>query len=267
MKRDLPRLFVDESMPAMAWAARPDMSCEFVSRAWLEFTGVDAQAALGGGWSQSVHPEDLERWLDTLLRAFDARAPFSIEYRLRSRNGGYRWVLDHGVPRTSADGAFLGFAGVGVDIHERHVHEAELAQGLERERRQRTAAEETCRIVAGLLDLSHGRPILGGVRVLVVDDDPAGREAVVRMLGIAGAEIRAVCSPAEALEALKAFRADVVLSSFGMRGTEGYGLFRALRALPAEKGGCPRAAQLVKPVEPLSLLATVGRLAMPAGAF
>jgi CheY-like chemotaxis protein len=71
-----------------------------------------------------------------------------------------------------------------------------------------------------------------------------------------------------------------------MQGGEGYFLIRALRALPAERGGCMRAAaltargeaedagravaagydaQLAKPVEPVALLATVARLAQPAG--
>ncbi len=71
-----------------------------------------------------------------------------------------------------------------------------------------------------------------------------------------------------------------------MHGGEGYLLIRALRSLPAERGGCLRAAalttreqaedgmravaagydaQLAKPVEPVALLATVARLAQPAG--
>ena len=66
------------------------------------------------------------------------------------------------------------------------------------------------------------------------------------------------------------------------RGEDGYVLIRAVRALPAERGGCLRAArdegnepiravaagydaQLAKPVEPVALLATVARLVQPAG--
>ena len=39
------------------------MSCESVNGAWLDFTGLTLEHALGGGWSHSVHPEDLGRWL------------------------------------------------------------------------------------------------------------------------------------------------------------------------------------------------------------
>ena len=96
---------MEEPLPVMVWRARPDMSCEYVSPAWLEFTGVTEEQALGDGWSRGVHPEDLARWLDTCLRAFDAREPFEVEYRLRRRDGEYRWVLDRGQPRY-ANGVF-----------------------------------------------------------------------------------------------------------------------------------------------------------------
>jgi PAS domain S-box-containing protein len=334
----------------MLWRARPDMSCEYLSRQWLEFTGVAETEALGDGWSRSVHPEDLTRWLDTFVHSFDAREAFEIEYRLRRRDGEYRWVLDRGLPRYAKDGMFVGFVGTCIDIDERKRAEHELARSLERERKLRIATEEASRlkdgflagvlsdlqspvraiatwaahlrgqvapaseparaldaiedcaraqdrIISSLLDLSRvakgrpaqprrGAPLLNGVRVLIVDDDPSARETMSRVLDIAGAQTKAASSSSEALDALGAFRPDVLLSDVHMHGGEGYLLIRTLRALPAERGGCLRAAaltargeceddvravaagydaQLPKPVEPVMLLATVARLAQPAG--
>ena len=96
-----------ERMPVMTWTARPDMSCAALSREWLAYTGYDEAQALGDGWSRGIHPDDLGRWLDTCVRAFDAREPFEIEYRLRRHDGEYRWMLDRGVPRHAPDGRFL----------------------------------------------------------------------------------------------------------------------------------------------------------------
>src|SRR5262245_21940573 len=110
------RMKPDDDLPLMTWRARPDMSCEHVSPAWLEFTGARPEEALGDGWSRAVHPEDLARWLDTCLRAFDGRQPFEIEYRLRLRDGDYHWVLDRGAPLYSAEGRFLGYGGACIDI-------------------------------------------------------------------------------------------------------------------------------------------------------
>lgn len=100
----------------MVWTARPDLSCDYLSREWLAFTGCTPEQALGEGWSREIHPEDLPRWLETCVQAFDAQAPFVIEYRLRCRDGEYRWVRDRAVPRFDAAGAFLGYLGACVEL-------------------------------------------------------------------------------------------------------------------------------------------------------
>ncbi len=282
MMSDLPlaKARTDEPLPVMLWRARPDLSCEYLSPEWLAFTGCSEEQALGEGWSRGVHPEDLARWLDTCVRAFDARQPFEVEYRLRRHDGEYRWMLDRGQPRFSAQGLFEGFVGACVDIHERKRAEQEMARALDRERRLRAAQ---ARILSGLLDVS--RPLLTGVRVLIVDPDPAERDTMSRMLAVAGAHTRAAATADEALQAVGVFHPDVMLSEVGARSGDGYGLIRSVRALPVERGGCLRAAaltvpaqptagmravaagydaQLAKPVEPVALLATVARLIQPA---
>jgi PAS domain S-box-containing protein len=42
-----------------------------------------------------------------------------MEYRLRRHDDEYRWILDIGVPRFDQDGSFVGYIGIGVDIHDR----------------------------------------------------------------------------------------------------------------------------------------------------
>ena len=125
----------------MHWSVRPDLSCDYLSPAWLDFTGSTPEQALGDGWSRGVHPEDLARFLDRCLRAFDERQPFEIEYRLRRHDGEYRWVLDRAVPRYARDGAFLGCVGCCIDIDDRKRAADELARSLERERRLRVVTD------------------------------------------------------------------------------------------------------------------------------
>jgi PAS domain S-box-containing protein len=107
-----------DGFPAMVWIARPDLSCEYLSPGWLEFTGYPREAALAEGWLRVVHPEDLARWLYTCLRAFDCRQPFEIEYRLQRRDGEYRRVVEQAAPRYGQEGSFLGYVGTCVDIDE-----------------------------------------------------------------------------------------------------------------------------------------------------
>jgi PAS domain S-box-containing protein len=108
----------NDSLPLMTWRARPDMACEDVSPAWLDFTGLSLDQARGDGWARALHPEDLARWLDACVRAFDGRRAFEIEYRLRRRDGEYRWVLDRAAPRYAGESLFVGYDGVCIDIDE-----------------------------------------------------------------------------------------------------------------------------------------------------
>jgi two-component system CheB/CheR fusion protein len=80
-------------------------------------------------------------------------------------------------------------------------------------------------------------PSLTGALVLVVDDDRDLRDAVQRVLETAGAQTESAASAERALEAIEAHRPDVILSDIGMPGRDGYEFLRALRALPASRGG------------------------------
>jgi PAS domain S-box-containing protein len=105
--------------PVMIWISGPDKLCTFFNKGWLDFTGRTLEQELGNGWAEGVHREDLDRCFEVYVNSFDARKPFTMEYRLRRRDGEYRWVLDNGTPRFASDGTFLGYIGSALDISER----------------------------------------------------------------------------------------------------------------------------------------------------
>jgi two-component system sensor kinase FixL len=112
------RLLADTA-PVMIWMSNTDMGCTYVNRLWQSFTGRTLEQELGEGWTEDIHEEDLQRCLAAYNRAFDAREPLSIEYRMRCQDGGYRWVQCNGVPRFSAAQGFVGYLKSCVDINER----------------------------------------------------------------------------------------------------------------------------------------------------
>jgi PAS domain S-box-containing protein len=109
------RLLVDQA-PFMLWSAGNDGLCTFFNRPWLIFRGRTLDQEIGQGWLEGVHPDDLGRCLDTYRGAFDAHAPFEMEYRLQRADGEYRWVRDAGRAQFDKDGEFLGYLGSCVEI-------------------------------------------------------------------------------------------------------------------------------------------------------
>jgi len=115
-----------DATPVLIWGADTDKRCNYFNKQWLDFTGRTIEQEMGDGWTQSVHPEDLERCLETYVTALEAGTPFTMEYRLRRHDGKYRWVLDNGVPRFAPDGIFSGYIGSCIDITDRKRIEEEL---------------------------------------------------------------------------------------------------------------------------------------------
>ncbi len=116
---------VADAAPAMLWTTDTQNLCTFLSRAWSEYTGQTEEEGHGLGWLDAVHPDDRPEAERRFLAAALARKPFSLDHRLRRRDGEYRWVLDRGEPRFDDRGEWLGYVGSVMDIHDqRHAMEA-----------------------------------------------------------------------------------------------------------------------------------------------
>ena len=120
-----------DTAPVLIWMASLDKGRTFFNKGWLDFTGRPMAKELGSGWVEGVHPDDVDRCLETYVSAFERRQPFSMEYRLRRHDGEYRIIVDKGVPRFAPDGTFLGYIGCGDDITERKRAEERPRQVLE----------------------------------------------------------------------------------------------------------------------------------------
>ncbi len=116
-----------DSAPVFIWTSDDAGLIDFINRSWLEFTGREEDEELGDSWTVGVHPDDAAGVRDSWWEAFAARVPWEREYRLRRRDGGYRWIVDRGLPRF-VGGRLVGYVGTATDIHERKEMEERLAQ-------------------------------------------------------------------------------------------------------------------------------------------
>ncbi len=120
-----------DTAPVLVWVSGQDGRMTFFNKPWLEFTGRSLNEEKGDGWLQRVHPDDVRKCQETYQTAFAAREAFRMEHRQERADGEYRWLLNTGVPRHTADGKFAGFVGSAVDITSHKQAERELVRAKE----------------------------------------------------------------------------------------------------------------------------------------
>lgn len=116
--------------PVMIWRSGIDKSCYYFNKPWLDYTGRTLEQEIGDGWIEGIYPDDRQVSLDIYFQAFDAREPFTIEYRLKRYDQSYGWIIDRGMPMFSKDNIFLGYIGSCIDITAYKQTEIELQNNL-----------------------------------------------------------------------------------------------------------------------------------------
>ena len=107
-----------DASPVMVWMSGTDALCTFFNRAWLEFRGRHQDEETGNGWTEGIHPDDRDLCLETYIKAFSARSPFRVQYRMLRSGGEYAWIESSGSPLIE-DTVFVGFMGTAIDISDR----------------------------------------------------------------------------------------------------------------------------------------------------
>jgi PAS domain S-box-containing protein len=166
---------VANTAPVMIWMSGPDKLCSYFNQPWLEFTGRTLEEELGNGWAEGVHPEDFANCLEAYGKAFDGRQNFQIEYRLRRRDGEYRWVLDMGVPLFRSDRSFAGYIGSCIDVTERKLADEALSNVSRR--LIEAHEEERTRIARELHDDINQRLALLEIELEQLEATPLGLSA------------------------------------------------------------------------------------------
>lgn len=122
-----------EQSPIMIWRANTTTECDYFNERWLQFRGRTMEQEVGNQWAEGVHPEDLEDCLKTYVTSFAKREVFEMHYRLRRKDGLYRWIFDRGVPFYGERGEFLGYIGSCIDVTDRIEAQRALDEARERE--------------------------------------------------------------------------------------------------------------------------------------
>src|ERR1051326_3711620 len=93
-----------DALPVMIWMSGDNAMYDYFNREWLEFRGRTLEEESANGWAEGLHPDDRDLCLETYLKAFAARQPFRMQYRLQRANGEFCWVEQTGVPHFLENG-------------------------------------------------------------------------------------------------------------------------------------------------------------------
>ena len=119
---------VTDTVPAVIWITEPDGTCTYLNKQWYDLTGQTEEEAEGFGWLNATHPDDKEEAGILFIGANEKQIPFSALYRLRQKDGSYRWAIDKGSPKFSADGVYEGMIGTVVDVHDQKLAEEKIKE-------------------------------------------------------------------------------------------------------------------------------------------
>ncbi|MFB3923625.1 MAG: PAS domain S-box protein [Terriglobia bacterium] len=174
----------------VVWTTNPQGEVEDMP-AWRAFTGQTVEEVRGWGWATALHPDDREPTTAIWREALEARSLYDTEYRIRRKDGEYRYFSARGVPVLEPDGGIREWVGFCADIHDRKMAEQELRrlnralrtlsecnQAMVRAREESELLASVCRI---LVDD-------GGYRLAWVGYVEHDEEKSVRPMGWAGHE-------------------------------------------------------------------------------
>lgn len=109
---------IGEALPQLVWTCRTDGNCDYLSKQWIDYTGIPEHDQLGMAWLNVIHPDDKQRVLEHWRGAVEGKHPYDIEYRIRRHDGVYRWFKARGTPFKTKDGTNEYWFGTSTDIDD-----------------------------------------------------------------------------------------------------------------------------------------------------
>ena len=120
--------FMAKSMPQKIFTATATGEVDYFNQQWMEFTGLTFEEIRDWGWTQFIHPDDLEENLRLWKRSVETGEYFEMEHRFRRHDGEYRWHVTRAHAMRDAEGKITMWIGSNTDIHNMMEAQEELIE-------------------------------------------------------------------------------------------------------------------------------------------
>jgi diguanylate cyclase (GGDEF)-like protein/PAS domain S-box-containing protein len=122
-----------EEVAEIIWTADRNGEDDYFNRKGFDYTGMTLEQLRGSGWKDVVHPDDANECFSKWQNALRVGEPYDVEYRLRAKDGTYRWFLGRANPIRNSTGEIIKWFGTCTDIEsQKHNQQILEAQILER---------------------------------------------------------------------------------------------------------------------------------------
>jgi PAS domain S-box-containing protein len=112
--------------PDVIFSSQGDGRYEYVSERFHDYTGTAAAVGEGIQWLDLVHSDDVGRITESWMRCVESGGRYEAEYRLRSKDGTYRWFRSRAVPIRDLEGRIVKWYGTCSDIHDSKLLEQSI---------------------------------------------------------------------------------------------------------------------------------------------
>jgi PAS domain S-box-containing protein len=117
-----------DAMPHLVWIADESGSVIFYNRRVYEYCGLDEDTNKDLLWQNIIHPEDFEKTSQAWQKAIEDKTPYSIQHRLKMKDGSYRWYLNRANFIENRENNTIRWFGSGTDVHEQKQVELKIKQ-------------------------------------------------------------------------------------------------------------------------------------------
>ncbi|KAF1951884.1 hypothetical protein CC80DRAFT_423851 [Byssothecium circinans] len=163
--------YIANFMPVMVWTTTPTGAHDWYSHRWYDYTGQTVEEALGEGWIDAFHPEDMpateQKWLHSLATGEE----YITEYRARRHDGSWRWFLGRALPFRDDLGNILKWFGTCTDIHDL----VEARQAARQTKAQLLRVIEHAKVTLWAVNRESKLTLLEGERLGIKPKDALGK--------------------------------------------------------------------------------------------
>jgi PAS domain S-box-containing protein len=107
-----------ETVPGLIWSTAPDGEPTHLNQRILDYSGMQFEDYLHGGWEALIHPDDFPETASAFYHAIQTGTSYQVVHRLRRADGEFRWYHVRGEPLRDPQGRIIQWYGLSVDIDE-----------------------------------------------------------------------------------------------------------------------------------------------------